>query len=114
MFILSFSSKRCQQYHFDIDNDDDDSTSDIYSAPPQRNNYKTKFRERMNGPESVRLCLLGSNCRSDQLDKARPSGRVLWSVAVGKEMNRAALGKWSCISRVEDRVDREAIVWRLD
>ncbi|KAH3696343.1 hypothetical protein DPMN_083806 [Dreissena polymorpha] len=25
-------------------------------------------------------------------------------------MDREALGKWSCISRVEDRVDREAIV----
>ncbi|KAH3884067.1 hypothetical protein DPMN_008039 [Dreissena polymorpha] len=24
-------------------------------------------------------------------------------------MDREALGKWSCISRVEDRVDREAI-----
>ncbi|KAH3816688.1 hypothetical protein DPMN_118209 [Dreissena polymorpha] len=29
-------------------------------------------------------------------------------------MDRAALGKWSCMSRVEDRVDREAIVWRSD
>ncbi|KAH3838096.1 hypothetical protein DPMN_111502 [Dreissena polymorpha] len=27
-------------------------------------------------------------------------------------MDREALGKWSCISRVEDRVDRGAIVWR--
>ncbi|KAH3726380.1 hypothetical protein DPMN_052242 [Dreissena polymorpha] len=29
-------------------------------------------------------------------------------------MDREVLGKWSCISREEDRVDREAIVRRSD
>ncbi|KAH3741582.1 hypothetical protein DPMN_048307 [Dreissena polymorpha] len=57
-------------------------------------------------PHKIILREFTSFIRSTRSSPTKRSGTGLG----GRETDREALGKWSCISRVEDRVDREAIV----